>query len=72
MLSIIEVKWSMMGRRMFMVIIGELCHNGPFCPIILLIIAKYSEICNNLLIYAFCLAIGLWVVGGRNILFYTK
>ncbi len=49
---------------MYAVIVSE-CHEGqPFNPVILKMVDEYSEVFLNLLIYPFCLAICLGMIGG--------
>jgi hypothetical protein len=44
------------------VVIGKFCSVEKVCPIILLVIAKYSEVCANPLVVVLYLSLCLWMV----------
>ncbi|KNZ75600.1 hypothetical protein J132_02542 [Termitomyces sp. J132] len=72
MLSHVKEEWGELGECINMVVVLELSIGEEFISVILVLVAEEVEVLLQLLIYAFGLTIGLWVVGGGGVELHAK
>ena len=51
------------------VVVGKLGDAEPINPVILVVVDVKAQVLLQLLVHPFCLAIGLWMVGGGGVIF---
>ncbi|KAG5338852.1 hypothetical protein C0989_005822, partial [Termitomyces sp. Mn162] len=65
-------EWGELGGYVNMVVVLKFGIMEEFIPVILALVAEDMEILLQLLVYMFCLAVGLWVVGSSGVELHSK
>ena len=67
-----EVEWGESCRDVDSVVVGELGHGYPLCPVVLVVVKEDPEVLFQFLIDVFWLPICLWVECHRGVVLNPK